>query len=191
MIVWSLKAVFSVLVAIVLAVASAWLLTGPDAERLPWRDGAWRTSDKLGNAGDGPYLRASLARIAWFSNDPDRSIYYEARMDSSGNALDLGCVYRISGATLPARWWSVTAYRNFHWVANPNNRYSYTNTNLAFDSDGGWRVFAAPKPQAENWLPTGGKGRLSFVLRLYDPTAEALAQRKVLRLPQIERVSCS
>jgi hypothetical protein len=188
---WLLKAGLTVIAAAVLAVASAWALTGPDAVGLPIANGPWRTSAKLGNSGDGLYVRAAYARIAWFSNDPDRSIYYEARADSAGRILTLRCAYRLSGGPLPARWWSLTAYRNFHWIPNPQNRYSFTRTNIASRPDGSWEIDARPAASGQNWLPTRGQGRLSFVMRLYDPTPEAMARREAITLPRIERAACT
>lgn len=190
-IVWFLLRVLAVLiVGAVIGLDSAWLATGPDFVRYPIQNGAWRASANMGNSGDDIYLRAYNARVAWFSNDPDANIYYEAVQDSAGRPLDMHCTYEISGQRLPARWWSITAYSNFHWIANERNRFSFTSTTLDFDPNGVWRVIASPRAQDGAWLPLASAGRLTFLLRLYDLTPGVQHDAARLQVPSIERRSC-
>lgn len=187
-----LKAGAAVVLGLALAVLSALFFTSPWWIEYPIRDGAWRASARMGNAGDSMYLRAYTARIAWFSNDPDANVYYEARVDSAGQTLDPHCSYELAGGPLPARWWSVTAYAGAHWIANPQNRYSYTSTNIAYEAGQQWAIEAGPRPKAGNWLPTAGaKGRLTFILRLYDLRPGMSAMAATLPVPRIERRDCS
>lgn len=174
-------------VGVSVGAAAAWLLTGPNV-RLPERFGAWRTSAHLGNTGDNLYVRASISRIAWFSNDPGRSLYLEAREDSTGRTLNIHCNYRVSGTPLPAQWWSVTAYRNFHWYPNPMQRYSYSSSDLPASHTGRWQILIGPKREPGNWIPMGGSGRMSLLLRLYDPS---ILNPGAISLPRIEETGCS
>ncbi len=92
---------------------------------------------------------------------------------------------------MPARWWSVTAYANAHWIANPLNRYSFSKTDIAARPDGSWTILASPRPQAGNWLPINTpKGGVSFILRLYDLAPGMAARAATLSVPEIKRVSC-
>ncbi len=76
-----LKIAATVIVSALLAIGSALIFTSPWWIELPIKNGAWRASARMGNEGDSIYLRAYTARIAWFSNDPDANVYYEARQD--------------------------------------------------------------------------------------------------------------
>lgn len=183
------RVVAALITGVGLGLASAWIATSPGVAHYPIRNGAWRASANMGNAGDDPYVRAYNARIAWFSNDPDANIYFESTADSAGRPLDIHCTYLISGAPLPARWWSITAYSDFHWMPNDANRFSFTSTQLHPGADGLWRFTASPHPQQGEWLPFSGAGRLTFVLRLYD--LESALTPEQIRTPAIERRSCS
>lgn len=186
-----LRIVSSLLVALILGIGSAWIATGPLVMQYPLKNGAWRTSANLGNKGDEMYLRAYSARIAWFSNDPDRSIYWVAEEDSAGAPLDGNCAYTISGRAIAARWWSITAYRNLHWIANSENRYSFANTNIKTAPDGSWVIDASAAKQGENWLPLGESGgRVSFVLRLYDPADALFNDIGAMDVPAITKGAC-
>ena len=187
----ALKLAAALVVSALLAIGSALVFTSAWWIELPIKNGAWRASARMGNEGDSIYLRAYTSRIAWFSNDPDANVYYQAREDSRGAMLDPRCSYDIAGGSLPARWWSVTAYANTHWIVNPRDRYSFTNTNIAKRPDGGWVIHASPEPKDGNWLPTHTpKSRLSFLLRLYDLAPGMAVKAATLPVPTITRVGC-
>ena len=187
----ALKIAATLFVSALLAIGSALLFTSPWWIQLPIKSGAWRASARMGNAGDSMYLRAYTARIAWFSNDPDANVYYEARQDSDGAKLDARCSYDIAGTPLPARWWSVTAYANAHWIANAINRYSFAKTDIRFLPSGSWIIRVGPQAREGNWLPTdSSKSNISFILRLYDLAPGMAAKAATLHVPEIKRVSC-
>jgi hypothetical protein len=57
--------------------------------------------------------------------------------DSEGKILEDNCTYKITGkGDLNTRWWNITIYPGNYWIANPLKRYSFSETNIAYEKDG-------------------------------------------------------
>ncbi len=175
-----------VLIAAILGLGSAWWVVrqgGLDAVR----NGAWTTNLAVGSAAADPLTRARVALFGLFALNRSETVYFDAMRDESGEALRAACVYKISGGSLPARWWSITAYAPDQFlIANPAGRYSFNMKSVEPDESGAFSFVAAGQEQAGHWLPTG-QDRFLLTLRLYNPAPEVVAHPERLTLPKIER----
>jgi len=175
-----------VVLSVVLGLGSAALSIRIVSRRGAIRIGPWATSTTVGSREAGMYERAAVAIHALFVLNRAETIYYRAHVDDSGRELDARCDYQIRGRPLDSRWWSITAYGSDEFlIANAQDRYSFNMANLAREPDGSFFIRASSRPQPGNWLPLGGKGHVSFTLRLYVPSAEIAAHLERATLPSI------
>ena len=172
------------IVAIILAAGSAWVMVlhGPSATAVAV--GPWRMSTVAGSVDADMYTRARVAITGLFALNPNETLYFEASTDDTGKRLRAGCAYQVEGATLPARWWSVTAYADdFFLIANPINRFSFNMGNVGL-VDGRFSFVAAATEQTGKWLPTGAGG-FRLIVRLYNPHPSVVENPGRIRLPSI------
>lgn len=147
----------------------------------------------------GKYLtRAGAAKFGLWGNDEAEAYYPTANADGSGEALDASrhrYELRFERDELPDvdGFWSITLYglpRQL-MVENPIDRYSIGDRTAAvvYGEDGSLTLYVqseSPGPEQEsNWLPAPD-GPFSLTLRMYIPSAEALAGPYAP--PPIERV---
>jgi hypothetical protein len=120
-------------------------------------------------------------------------VYFRATSDDEGGPLTHRCIYEIASDRDPAtRWWSVTLYQDNFWVDNPIDRYSWTSTNVARGSDGGYRIILSASEQPGNWLPMGTRdGGFSMSFRNYQPDPSIAADPAATPLPSIRKLSCA
>jgi hypothetical protein len=172
------------------AVGGFWLLTSPRmAEQAEF--GPWRSTLAIGESKQNPYTRARVALYGIWGLPPREAIYFTASEDEDGEPLRPECVYVIEGSHLPARWWSLTLYRGGFYIPNPANRYSWSQSDIAKDAEGGWRVMLRERGEAPNVLTMGGgAGRPLALLRLYQPDPAVVADRGRTPLPSIRRLGC-
>ena len=181
-----LRSTALVALSIALGLGSAMLCIRIASRRGAIRIGPWGTSTTLGSSEAGMYERAAVAIHALFVLNRAETIYYRAHVDDGGRDLDARCDYQIRGRPFDARWWSITAYGSDDFlIANSQGRYSFNMATLASEPDGSFLIRASPKPQPGNWLPLGGKGHVSFTLRLYVPAAGIAAHPERALLPSI------
>lgn len=179
------------LVALLLGVGSAvWVLDSFTRTKII-RDRAWTSSPLVGSVHADMYLRAFVARTALFALSKTEALYYNAFTDEDGEPLRAECDYIVEGSDVPARWWSITAYDENHFlVPNRLNRYSYHMRNLRRDEKGHYRIHLSQTPKDHNWLPSPRQGNLSLTLRAYNP-APALAENiGAAELPTIMKAGC-
>jgi hypothetical protein len=154
-------------------------------------NGPWNTSLLAGKEIAGMYLTAMGAVYGPLGLDPSETIYFIAIHDSKGEKLDYRCNYRIEGKDLPARWWNITVYRDYDWIPNDQNRWSFSKTNIKFDKDKRWTVKLSSTRQEGNWLPLGDKkGVLLLNLRFYNPELSAIKNLTTIELPTIIKEGC-
>jgi hypothetical protein len=175
-----------VLVAAVLGLGSAfWAVRSGGLGTV--RNGAWTTNLAIGSTGADPYTRARVALFGLFALNRSETVYFDAMRDDAGEALRSACVYKISGTSLPARWWSITAYAPDQFlIANPAGRYSFNMKSVEPDESGAFSFTAAGSEQPGRWLPTG-QDRFLLTLRLYNPAPEVVEHPDRLELPRIAR----
>jgi hypothetical protein len=171
--------------ALALGLASAWwAVAGSDAA--PIRNGAWSYNPLVGSAAADLYTRAKVVTAAPLALNQSEAVYFIATTDDRGDALRSGRRYRLEGAGLDARWWSITAYdMDGFLIANPAHRFSFNSENIARESEGRFAIHLARDPQPGNWLPTGNAGSFFLALRLYNPSPAPRARLATVALPRI------
>ncbi len=157
--------------------------------------GPWSTWKHEGRVDADPYTRAHFARSGTLNLTTDIANTYQASRDSDGLRLHSSCEYEISGETLDARWWSITALDDQgRLIANPSSRYTFTSDTVAISPDGTFTVTLARDARPGNWLPTAGAGRLTLAMTLLESDAaiagDTEAEAATIVLPVIKRVAC-
>jgi hypothetical protein len=177
----------AVLLASLLGGASVWWAVGRGM-RGGIRCGAWRHYPSYGSATANPYVRAQTQIAGPLALDRSEAIYFIADRDDRGETLRPGRDYRIEGGDFDARWWSITAYGDHHYlIPNLVNRYSYNSATIAKDADGSWTVSLSNTEKRGNWLPTGDGKRFELFLRMYNPSTAVLEDVHSVNMPQIIR----
>lgn len=153
--------------------------------------GGWTGSIAAGSASADPYTRAIVAARGLLALSANEAVYFSRSVDASGAPLRETCVYRVSGAAQPARWWSLTAYAPDEFLPqNDDQALSYDATRAG---DGPWTVHVGGERPAEGgWISTRSAGApLTLMLRLYHPHSTLLASPSDWQAPQIDTVSCA
>lgn len=178
-----------IVVATILAAMSAWWMTFKSPIRQTIANGAWRTSLTTGSADADMYTRAIVAVTGLFALSAAEAIYFAATVDDDGQPLRARCSYAIAGRPVAARWWSITAYGDDHFlIPNSIDRFSFNMGNLPVDGEGRFGIVAAPAGQGAHWLPTGsGSGGFNLLFRIYNPAPETIANLRTIALPSIKR----
>lgn len=151
--------------------------------------GPWTTGRDLGSAGAGAYTRAVVALRGILALPAQEARYYNAAVDSAGEPLDGKCRYRVSGGTIPAKWWSLTLYdHSGYLVANQASRFSVASA--VVPNPARWEILVAPSEQAGPWLPTGRIDRFELTLRAYLPDDGGIGNMTRDQLPSIVKEGC-
>lgn len=180
-----------VLAALIMGVASVRPVVRHMIDRLALANGPWRITLAAGSKDANLYERAAVAVAGLYALAKEETIYYTAFTDDDGRALDARCDYTMSGAPLPARWWSLTMYGADHYlVANTANVYSRHAGNLTLDATGNYTIAVSANAQPDNWLPSPPEGSFSITARLYNPKPEAVADVTKVAMPKIVRGAC-
>ena len=181
----------SVVLAVLLGLGSAiWAIQAGTAARAVG-NGAWQTSRETGSAEASMYVRAQVAAAGLLALNQSEAMYYRAAVDDAGQPLDGSCDYLVEGRDPPTRWWSLTAYAADHYlIANPADRYSFSQTTVAREADGGFRILVSAEPREGNWLPVAAGAPFDLTLRLYNPSPGLIADLAGAPLPRIARLEC-
>ncbi len=154
-------------------------------------NGAWTTGKSFGTAAADTLTRARVALGGLLALPAKEAMYFTARVDDDGKALDGRCTYLVSGGKLEGRWWSVTLYEGAGWlVKNAANRWSIPAHVANQQENGTWSFLVSPDEQPGAWLPTGGAPAFDLTLRLYHPSVAMLAAPENALLPTIQRQGC-
>ena len=188
-----MRPVLSLVLAAVLGVAvgagSFWAMVGSFGREITY--GPWTTMADIGQVRQSAYTRARVAIYGIWGLPPSEALYFSAITDSQGQPLDHRCSYEVTGTALPARWWSLTAYRDGFFIANPANRYSWSKTDAKPGRDGGWTIRPDPTGAGINGLALGSvEGKILLSLRLYQPYAGIADHRDRVPLPNVRKISC-
>ncbi|MBJ7441854.1 MAG: DUF1214 domain-containing protein [Sphingopyxis sp.] len=177
---------------IAVGLGAAWAITGGGLSGGAIVNGPWTTSLGFGTKATDPVTRAAVARAGLLALPAKETVYWSAKTDAAGAALDGNCRYRLSGKPLDARWWSVTIYDEAGYlVANPADIWSVNGANVALDARGEWRVTISPtKPADTAWLPGTAGQPFHLTLRMYNPGKVFRANPAQAVLPQIVKEGC-
>jgi hypothetical protein len=157
---------------------------------------AWTAWPRLGSLDADPYARAIHARTGEIPIALGEGLLLTAMQDDAGRRLAPNCTYRISGATPPARAWTITAERRRPEAPpadGPPPRRGFTSTEVLRNASGRFAITLSPVVQPGNWLPMpAGEGALRLVLRLYDtPVAASTGVLEREGVPSITQVACA
>ena len=183
-----------VLAAIVIGVVSAIVSVRSQFAAGGVKSGPWATNDNVGSSGAGAYLRAGVALGGLLALNQTETVYYTAVADGDGEALRSSCTYRVEGRDPAARWWSITAYGDDHFlIPGTDRRFSVDKTAVERGDDGAFVVRVGGDARARNWIATGGgePRAFSLTLRLYNPEPGVTADLARAELPRIVRETCS
>jgi hypothetical protein len=155
------------------------------------KNGPWVTNLATGGTGADDYTRAGIALTGLLALSKEETIYYNATEDSSGDALDGRCTYRIEGRDPDARWWSLTVYGTDHFLVDtPTKRYSVSKTSVVRTADGGFVVRLSTVEESGNWIATSPDG-FQVTLRLYNPGPAVANDPAAVPLPAIVKEGCT
>ena len=183
----------TLLAAVALGIVATFLSLRGDPGFGAVRLGPWTSFPGLGGADIDPYARAVMAVEGALPLGTGEGLAFVADVDDKGLALDSRCDYQISGAALPARFWTLSVYDSDGRLRrNGAGRYGLTSASLLRASDGGFTINAAREARPGNWLPLGENSRFVLVLRAYEAGASSLASAfEGLIMPTITRGVCS
>lgn len=180
-----------VLCSLAAGIGSGWALLG---ERPPFGGvhlGPWQSFPRIGSSDVDPYGRAILARGPHLPLAAGEGIQLIAQSDSTNAALESRCSYRISGATLPSRGWTLTVADQSNRALTGKDAAALSDADLITSENGQIRITASAMVAPGTWLKLPDYGRFSLILRFYDtPSSAAIGQLQPNALPLIERLSC-
>jgi hypothetical protein len=187
-----LGALLSFVVAAAVGLGGTWLSLTQGVAFGAVHFGAWTAWPKTGTTSIDPYARAEIARTGTLPIGLGDGIAFFARADDQGRPLDGRCDVELDGTTPPARFWTLTLYdADGHLVPNAVNRYGFTSHEIIRRSDGSFAIRIASRARAGNWLPTGGIGAYTLVMRFYDtPVGVATQAGREAPMPSILRRGC-
>lgn len=182
-----IKIVGASVIALGLGIASALWAIDEFALTDSVRNGAWRA---LGAADAAhPYARAYRARHGLYALDTGETLAFTAATDDSGAPLDGSCTYRITGADLPADWWSVTVYgADLFLIDNAAKKFSVRGTKAA-EAGGAFQFSAGPDAKRAA-LPVAPGAPFTLTLRLFGPEASAAKNPASFLAPSIVKEAC-
>ena len=152
----------------------------------------WRSDFAIGSEAADPYTRARVARHGLLALAKSEAVYFTRATDEDGQPLREACIYRLSGGTMPAGWWSVTLYDARSML--PNNKDGALSIDAGRAGGGEWEAIISPEQPAgaAHWISSRNAGTFDLTLRLYMPDPAVLdAPANSLIPPRIERQSCA
>jgi hypothetical protein len=183
---------FALALAAVVGLGATWLALTNGTAFGAVTIGAWTAFPRTGTPQVDPYARAAIARNGELPIGSGDGVAFFASADDAGRPLDGRCDVSLSGATPPARYWTLTLYDPAGGlVANALGRHGFTSQEIVRRADGRFDIVAAPRARPGNWLPTGGVERYVLVLRLYDtPVGIATRASRETPMPEVKLEQC-
>lgn len=190
-----MKAIFywgsALVLALLLGTGSAYLSLKNAQAKGGIHTGPWSTSTSFGSPDADMYTRARVALFGLLALDKKETMYFIATTDSNGEKLSGSCTYRVQGHDLAARWWSITAYApDSFLIPNEAHVFSFAQTTVAHDADGGFTINVSAEKQPGNWLPVKAGEAFDLTARFYNPEASIYADPSAAVLPTITKESC-
>ena len=151
--------------------------------------GPWQTPLVTGGSDADMYTRTQVALTGLLALNRSETTYFVATRDDDGRPLRAQCDYDVTGASIDARWWSITAYADDNFlISNPVDTFSFNIKSARPGVDGRFALALGPRQRAGNWLPTGESGGFNLLVRLYNPSPDIARDPKTAKLPKINRV---
>lgn len=182
----------AIIAALALGVASGLLVVMKGEQIGQSSHDHWLGNRSVGSTRADPWTRAIISRIGLLALNRSETIYFTRYRDSEGRPFRAACDYEISGAGLPARWWSVTLYGEDDFLPpNDDGAFSIDATRTVRDISGRWRArISLTRDAAPNWISSRAADGFDLSLRLYNPSPDALANEATIPFPTVTRLSC-
>jgi len=157
--------------------------------------GSWTAYPDSGSPTADPYALAEAAVEGVLALGRSEGLSFSAQSDDNGNALRFECVYRLTGETPLARFWTLRSephdYAAAIRVANAPAHGTLQSRAVIRGADNGIEIIVGPKPAPGNWLRTEGEGRMRLVLTIYDALVQGGPMAETMQMPSITQVSCN
>ncbi|PRD45792.1 DUF1214 domain-containing protein [Phyllobacterium phragmitis] len=153
--------------------------------------GQWNAYPAAGTPDSDPYAKAHGARNGALALGAAEGLIFQANRDRQGRALDRRCTYHISGATPPARFWTLyAADRSLHPLPpEPGMLPALHSRQILRDEDGSFTITVSPKAQPGNWLPVPGSGPFVLIMTFYDTPVASSSGLSDLVMPRASLVA--
>ena len=152
----------------------------------------WSYNPLAGSKGADPYTRLKVAIGGLLALDRSETIYFTTTTDSTGAALRADCRYRISGGSMPVRWWSITLYDKGYLARNQDGAPSIDRTRAAPDAAGRWSAqLGGARPAQGLWISSATATDLSLLLRFYNPDPAVVKDPTLAPMPVVTREACA
>lgn len=176
---------------IALGLGSAWYVLEEGLSFDVLEVGPWVARTDAGQPLADPYTGAFIAKSGHVPLRREEALYFFATTDGDGNTLRANCRYDLTGKNLNAAWWAISVHRpDGDLIANPAERYSFSQTTLLFDDQGSYKVTVSPSAVSGNWIPTDGQGDITLVLRLHGPKPDYVKDPATVEVPAILTGEC-
>lgn len=152
----------------------------------------WYGSSTTGSADAGPWLRARVAISGLLALNKSQAIYFTRKTDDNGEQLREGCRYRVTGGSLPGKWWSITVYASDNYLPlNDDKALSFDATEVKPDASGQWSgMLASSAAPGEAWASTRNAGTFDITLRIYQPSKAAQQDYNAIPMPKVSKLDC-
>ena len=179
------------LLGLATGVGSAWGVLTKGGSR-GFENRGWTGSMVTGSADADPWTRAQVAVRGLLALTKSQAIYLTTKVDSAGAPLREDCRYRVEGAAMPGRWWSVTVYAADNFLPlNDDDALSFDATEVRPDAAGKWTAMLASKREGEGaWASTRNAGNYDLTLRIYNPVPAVQADFGRIPVPSIVKLDC-
>ena len=153
--------------------------------------GPWRAWANVGLPHPDPYTRAYIAMTGALELGNSEGLQFVATTDSANRPLDRACRYRLSGATLPARFWTLVPVAALDQgpVTAKGAPAFLVSTALSRDAEGRANITLSRSLAGGDWLELEGSGPFSLVLTLYE-TSAFTALNEESAMPTLTREAC-
>jgi len=157
--------------------------------------GQWSAYPEAGTPDSDPYAKARGARNGTLALGAAEGLIFHAGRDAQGRELDRNCTYRITGATPPARFWTLyAADRSLRPLpGQPGMLSALHSREILRGENGSFSITVSPKAQPGNWLPVEGSGPFVLVMTFYDTPVASSSGLSDLVMPKamrVEEASC-
>lgn len=177
---------------VIVGFGSAWMVLSNGKLLGQFEYDHWFGNEDAGSTAADPYTRGIIAKIGLLALNRSETIYYHRYVDDRNEPLREQCVYELSGAALPTRWWSITVYAGDDYLpVNGDGALSIDASQVRTQAGGQWTArLAADRAGAANWISTRNAGEFNLALRMYNPDQGARDDASSIPYPSIRRISC-
>lgn len=153
--------------------------------------GPWRAWANVGLPHPDPYTRAYIATTGALELGASEGLQFVASTDSANRPLDRACRYRVTGVTLPARFWTLVPVAALDQgpVTTDGAPTHLVSTGLSRDAEGRASIALSRTLAGGDWLELEGSGPFSLILTLYE-TSAFTTLNEAAAMPTITREAC-